>query len=370
VARIWINGQTGASAGRRVFLGFAPADLLHNLSFADVLDENSGRGYQRSFNTKHSLDFRRYIQQENGSTIPLIFNLRPRSDSAWRIWESADPGAILEMGQNGGRSAVLEIEQSAGKVLAQVDCQHRLGYLSDIHIELPFMCFIGLTEREEVEVFNVINNNAKGLSTSLLDFHEADLVTDLANEKPELFIVLHLNNNIESPWYRQLDVGGASTSGLLRRASLRTMQKGVKQFLAQTRILRLHSPEAAAQIVLDFWSAVALILREAWENPRRYVINKGIGVYTLMAIAADLYKENAEGHCDKRYFVTKLATFVTRLDWTSQGPLKDFCSKGKLSSVLDFVRDKRRQIELESGQQGKLFALCRPGSTMPNRTAS
>jgi hypothetical protein len=31
------------------------------------------------------------------------------------------------------------------------------------------MCFLGLTEREEMEVFNVINSKAKGLSTSLLD---------------------------------------------------------------------------------------------------------------------------------------------------------------------------------------------------------
>ena len=51
--------------------------------------------------------------------------------------------------------------------MAQVDCQHRLGHLSDLPIMLPFMCFIGLTEREEMEVFNVINSKAKGLSTSL-----------------------------------------------------------------------------------------------------------------------------------------------------------------------------------------------------------
>src|SRR5436309_2454000 len=82
--------------------------------------------------------------------------------------------------------------------------------------------FMGLNEREEMEIFNVINSKAKGLSTSLLDFHDATLATDLAKERPELFIALHLNNNTESPWYRQLDLGGTSTSGLLRRASLRT----------------------------------------------------------------------------------------------------------------------------------------------------
>jgi len=50
-------------------LGFAPASLLHGLSFADVLDERTGRGYQRRFNAQHSLDFRRYIQRPGSATI-------------------------------------------------------------------------------------------------------------------------------------------------------------------------------------------------------------------------------------------------------------------------------------------------------------
>lgn len=331
---IKIAGQVGSSAYKKVFLGFAPASLLYSLSFADVLDENTGRGYQRRFNPKHSLDFRKYIQQENSSTIPLTFNLRPSPDGAWKI-------------EGTGSTATLEIKEGAGKVLTQVDCQHRLGYLNDVNIYLPFMCFIGLTEREEMEVFNIINSKAKGLSTSLLDFHDATLAADLASERPELFIALHLNNNAESPWYRQLDLGGTSTSGLMRRASLRTMQKAVKKFLGHTKVLRLHSPETAAQIVLDFWSAVAVLLQEAWDRPRHYLINKGVGVYALMSVAADLYIENMGQGCDKRYFVTKLAEFISDLDWSSQGPLKGFGGEGGVSSVLALIREKRKKTQLK-----------------------
>ena len=337
---IRIAGQIGASADRTVFLGFAPASLLYSLSFADVLNEDTGKGYQRRFNPKHSLDFRMYIQQPQSSTIPLTFNLRPRSDGAWKIQKTTSPAAVLE------------IAEGTGKVLTQVDCQHRLGYLSDVNTELPFMCFIGLTEREEMEVFNVINSKAKGLSTSLLDFHDATLASDLANERPELFIALHLNNNSESPWYRQLDLGGTSTSGLMRRASLRTMQKAVKRFLSQGRVLRFHSPDAAAQIVLDFWSAIAIVLREAWDSPRRHLINKGVGVYALMAIAGDLYGENPGQVCDKRYFVTKLAEFITDLDWSSHGPLKGFGGEGGVNSVVALIREKRKRPQLKVVSNG------------------
>src|SRR5262249_723628 len=153
-------------------------------------------------------------------------------------------------------NAVLRIEPSAGKVFSQVDCQHRLGYLNDLPISLPFMTYIGLSQRQEMEIFNVINNKAKGLSTSLLDFHEATLAGDLATERPELFIALQLNNDPKSPWHRQLDLGGEKTSGLTRRASLRTMQKAIKRFLVQTKILRTRGPHIAAQVLIDFWSAV------------------------------------------------------------------------------------------------------------------
>jgi DGQHR domain-containing protein len=336
---IRIAGLIGASASKKVFLGFAPAKLLYSLSFADVLDEDTRRGYQRRFNPKHSLDFRKYIQQESSSTIPLTFNLRPRPDDAWKIHEI-------------GSTATLEIKEGVGKLLTQVDCQHRLGYLSDVDLDLPFMCFLGLTEREEMEIFNVINSKAKGLSTSLLDFHDATLATDLASERPELFIALHLNNHSESPWYRQLDLGGSSTSGLRRRASLRTMQKAVKKFLTQTKVLRTHSPETAAQIVLDFWSAVAVVLREAWDSPRHHLINKGVGVYALMSVAADLYAENTGSSCDKHYFVTKLAEFITDMDWSSQGPLKGFGGEGGVSSVVTLIREKRKKPQLKLVSNG------------------
>lgn len=331
---VTIAGILGSSAQRKVFLAFAPAQLLHRLSFADVLDEDTGRGYQRRFNPQHSLDFRKYIQQEFSSTIPLTFNLRPNSDAAWAIQEGST-----------APEASLLIKSDAGKIFSQVDCQHRLGYLNDIDIVLPFMSYIGLSEREEMEVFNTINSKAKGLSSSLLDFHDATLARDLSDERPELFIALHLNNVSDSPWYRQLDLGGSSTSGLMRRASLRTMQKSIKRFLNQTHILQQHSAESTARIVVDFWSAVALLLREGWDNPRRTLITKGVGVYSLMGIAADLYLEGISQSIDKRYFMNKLSEFITDVDWTTNGPLKGLGGESGVKLAIETLRssrDKRR----------------------------
>ncbi len=333
---IKLEGVLGASAQREVLVGFALASVLHALSFADVLDEDTGRGYQRRFNPQHSLDFRKYIQQEGSSTIPLTFNLRPRSDGGWRLIRTTfSRGSVV-------------IAPGVGKVLTQVDCQHRLGYLNDLALTLPFMCYLGLSVREEMEIFNTINSKAKGLSTSLLDFHDASLAIDLAKDRPELFIALQLNNNSRSPWYRQLDLGGASTSGLQRRASLRTMQKAIKRFLRQTRNLGKQNPETAALIVIDFWTCIAALLRPAWDNPRRHLITKGVGVYTLMSVAADLYEEGARAgqECNRRFLMSKLAEFITDIDWSSSGPLGGFGGEGGVRAALDFVRGERTKRNL------------------------
>ena len=299
----------GRSAGREVLVGFAPAHALHALSFADILDEHTGRGYQRRFNARHSLDFRRYIQQDQSTTIPLTLNLRPSESCAWAI-EKLD-----------ARRARLDVASSAGKVFAQVDCQHRLGHLADLDTELPFMSFVGLSEREEMEVFNIINSKAKGLSASLLDFHDAQLASDLGGDRPELFIALYLNNETGSPWYRQLDLGGGATSGLGRRASLRTMQKAVKVFVTRTRALTRLLPEAVARLVLDFWAAVACVLPAAWSKPRKHLLTKGIGVYALMEIAADICLE-APSHAslNRQYFAAALSDFATDVQLDNRGP--------------------------------------------------
>lgn len=337
VSEVVLTGIVGWSGRRRVFIGFAPAELLHRLSFADVLNEDTGRGYQRRFNPRHSLDFRNYIQKAKSATIPLTFNLRPRSDKGWRIQE----------GKSG--CATLRIRSHGGKVFAQVDCQHRLGFLSDVSVSLPFMTFLGLSKEEEMEIFNIINSKAKGLNTSLLDFHDASLASDLAVERPELFIALHLNQNTDSPWCHQLDLGGTSTSGLLRRASLRTMQKAVKRFLGQTKILAQQSPEIAYQVVLDFWSAVSMLLQHEWTNPRRYLLNKGVGVYALMGIAADLYRESERSGrcCDRHFLVAKLSDFIGEIDWSNTGPFAGLGGQTGVKSALHLLRSSRARKTLK-----------------------
>jgi len=339
-----IEGLLGKCASREVFLGFAPASLLYKISVADVLNEETRQGYQRRFDPKHSRDFRRYIQGVDATTIPLAFNLRPRNDRAWQLVS------------DGNGPVVLTVDSSCPDVMYQVDCQHRLGFLAGENIELAFMAFIGLEVGKEMEIFSVINGKAKGLSTSLLDYHDTQLAADLEQESPELFIALKLHEDERSPWHGQLDLGGVSTSGMKRRASLRTMKKASKRFLRETKCLKQISVPLAYRVLCDFWRAVAKALEPEWKKPRKHFITKGIGVYALSSVAGDLYIEakfKGTAECDEAYFFAELVGFIDEFDWSNSGPLKGLGGEAGANEAVNMLRNVRNQRLLRSVASAK-----------------
>jgi DGQHR domain-containing protein len=206
------------------------------------------------------------------------------------------------------------------------------------------MTFLGMSMKEEMEIFSVINGKAKGLSSSLLDFHETRLTEDLSSTKPELFLALRLAEDPRSPWYQRLDLGGAPTVGMHRYASLRTMQKAAKRFLrairsapATPRITELPN------VLVHFWLAVARVLHKEWREPRKYLLTKGIGVYSLMSLAGELVHEGLERGVvlDQRYFEATLSDFLTAIDWSSNGPLRGFGGVSGADQALQVLHHER-----------------------------
>jgi len=309
-AVIQINGLTGLCGSREVFLGFAPAKVLHAASFADVLNEDTGEGYQRPRNKRHSLDFKQFIAREGCSTIPLTFNLRKELSHAWE----------LRRGMNG--QATLQLSPGV-RCLAQVDCQHRLGELYDSDIPLAFMTFMGLDLRSEMALFVIINSKAKGLSSSLTDFHESNLLNDLAEEAPHLYIARKLNEDPQSPWYRLIRYGGETTSGLRRRTSFRMMQKSVHRLLIRLRTHNLGNVEDKYTLVVSFWRAVARVFPNEWQNHRYHLLTKGVGLYSLTLLLADIVKRACGSPLDEEFFVACIKPLRRKIDWSSKGMFAD-----------------------------------------------
>jgi len=306
LADVILGGQIGYCGGVEAFLGFASARLLYKLSFADVLNEETGEGYQRPRSVAHSLSFKRYITQPYSSTITLTFNLRKETSEYWRIKRLSEGRALLYL-RDGVRS------------LAQVDCQHRLGELANIDIPLAFMTYIGLDLRSEMALFNVINSRARGLSSSLTDYHESNLLNDLAAEAPHLYIARKLNEDPDSPWYRMILYGGETNSGLKRRTSLRMMQKSIQRFLRQSQPFLQNGIEDCLLLIKSFWKAVKVVFPDQWAHPRQSLLTKGVGLYSLMFLLVDLVRTRERKDSWDVFFIEKLSLLRGKVDWTSKG---------------------------------------------------
>ncbi|MBT0664500.1 DGQHR domain-containing protein [Geobacter pelophilus] len=325
-----IPGIVGVAGGLEVFLGFATASFLCKNSFSDILNEDTGEGYQRPYNRNHSLDFRNYILRHASSTPPLIFNLRNELCRSWSIQKGS------------GNSAFLTLEDGV-RCLAQVDCQHRLGELGGVDLPLAFMIYLGLDLRQEMAIFNVINSKAKGLSSSLTDYHESKLLSDLTKDAPHLFISRRLNEDPASPWYQLIRYGGETTSGLKRRTSFRMMQKTVQTFLAQTRTILDISIEGKYQVVLCFWKAVQTIFSDAWKDHRSNLITKGVGLYALMQLLGDIVKSNPKADFSIDYFMSMLLPLKSSIDWSSQGR---FAYVGGKKGAQDVYQALKNEVSL------------------------
>lgn len=330
-----IVGQLGRCGHREVFVGFATAADLCRASYPDVLDEATGRGYQRRFSREHSLEFKRYIQGDGATSIPLTFNLRSSLRTRWNV--------------SIGSQITLQLDLAGGPIMTQVDGQHRLGFLQDSPIPFPFMTFLGLSEQEEMEVFRTINGKAKGLSSSLLDYTAAkSLGDDLARLNPELFIALGLNREPRSPWFNRLDLGGSRTVGTKRNASLRTMHQAARRFARAAGWAANFDAKQALEVAINFWRAVAIVLPDQWEAPRGHMIVKGIGVYALMELAGHLVREANSREVDVNFFVGRLSDFIHLIDWSNHGSLEGYGgAKGAdmaFRMIMQVRKDARQRL--------------------------
>jgi DNA sulfur modification protein DndB len=316
-----------------VALGCATARDLHSVSFADVLDEDHEVGYQRPFDESHSRDFRSYIDQPGSTTIPLTFNLRGQKGVAWDV-VSRNGRPLLR---------ICRPHSGHASVMAQVDCQHRIGMMAASELPLTFQCYLGLSREAEVGIFHVINAKAKGLSSSLLDYHRTLLAREPGDVPMEIFIAKRLHDDPRSVWHKRVKLGGAGTQGAGRKTSLRGLQSATKLLLQRSPLGSAGqlSRQEKYEIVSSFWHAVASAWPAAWASPRSHLITKGIGVNALSLLAADLITAIASrGEPTTRQAFESYLSRLASVDWSSQGSFRAYGGRRGAQELHQFLRSE------------------------------
>jgi hypothetical protein len=202
-------------------------------------------------------------------------------------------------------------------------------------IPFTFQCYLGLSPRDEMEIFNVINGRAKGLDSSLLDFHKTRLLADLETDQPELYIAKRLNDDPRSVLHGRVRLGGAATQGAKRPISLRGLQTATKLFL---RRLSLGSAgltdDEVYRLVRDFWGAVATVWPAAWDSPRTHLLTKGVGISALCLLAGDVVTTllSQPQRLDLQSFFSRLV-LLSDFDWSTKGPFRVYGGKHGASQL-------------------------------------
>jgi DGQHR domain-containing protein len=199
--------------------------------------------------------------------------------------------------------------------------------MTDSDILLTFQCFLGLSPQEEMAIFSVINGKAKGLSSSLLDYHTTKLTPDLAAVQVDLYIAKLLNDDPASVWHGRVKLGGTATQGSARRISLRGLQTATKLLLQRCPFGPSSNlqPTDQYQIVRSFWAAVASVWPNVWNHPRTHLLVKGVGVTALSMLAGDIITAalSREQPTNADTFSAYLSALAD-LDWSTTGPFKAF----------------------------------------------
>ena len=109
-----------------------------------------------------------------------------------------------------------------------------------------------------------------------------------------------------------------------------------------TNALSEASTPDIARVVRDYWVAVAHVLERPWSEPRRHVLNKGIGVYALMGMLADLWTEYpGPKHRIERIHLEAALHDLADYDWSSSGPLAGLGGLGGAGRALELLRAAR-----------------------------
>lgn len=297
VSRFEQNGQV-------MFVGVMKSSDITRIAKVDVRDElTNPNGYQRYRDETRCRRIAEFIKNPT-SVLPgsILLNLRG--------------SATYTSDSYGGSKGVLSIPNRKG-VAWLVDGQHRMGGFeyTERELVLPAVLFEDLPRREEMVNFSVINNTQKGVNTSLTLSLLGELREGAASWKIQAHdIVDRLNLDPDSPWFERVNMTGAR--GMHRPVNLTSFVNALKPLLRQHTFFQAMELSSQVLLLKRFWNVTRDMFPDAWGEPRRYILLKTLGVYTMSQVAAYVFELCAAKGGD--FFQERMQEYLSPLagfDW-------------------------------------------------------
>ena len=321
-----VRGPTLRS-GIVTVVGVIPAETLVAHHFVPYRKVVSNEGYQRIPTESRISQLARELQQQNVDLpTSVLLNLRDcRADD------------ILENIGNDNYLFQLNRDKASDEHrLFVVDGQHRIRALQkaieeyevDIrNIKLPFVCMIGGDEMHEMEQFHVVNSNAKSVRTDLA----LNLLKERAQSDPEFARLLEQRGRkwevdaqalterlaeASSTWKNRIRHPNTAIGETIVPSA--SFVRSLKPLLTQTALFKsIRDSEKQAQVIDAYWRAIRRILPEAFEQPKQYSIQKGVGVdvlHSVFPVVLDLARSEGGSLYDPNSYVVILNDALSKLE--------------------------------------------------------
>lgn len=272
---------------------------------------NGKEGYQRVPGESRKKNIAVYYDKPD-SIMPLggLLNARAEAKNGEKTY-----GQVLEFEpiqeHNFVTAGWLKIPESAWPLYV-VDMQHRIGGLEYAvrvfereqlnNYLLPVTIADGLNLIEEVDQFQIINTTQKRVKTDLARRLQVILSGDpdkrrTLSEQGKLWevrgtVITNLLSRINrnNVWYRKImPANGTSDefpNTIIRETSFVTSLKPV----LQASLFARSKDEQAVDYLAMYWNALAKMWSEAFADPAKYVVQKTPGVFSLHAIAPEVFE--------------------------------------------------------------------------------
>ncbi len=150
---------------------------------------------------------------------------------------------------------------------------------------------------------------------------ESNVLDGLSDHAPHLLLARSLAEDSTSPWCGRVRMEADATHGLHRRVSLGMMATAIRRFLDAAGTSAPVTQEQRFKLLLIFWQAVAHTFPHEWEQSRKHVLNKGIGLYALSRLLVDLVHEKPFHRITEKSILEWLSPFRRNVDWSNRGSL-------------------------------------------------
>lgn len=320
--------------------GAARIDMLAIISSADEFDMKDNKtGTQRGLDAPHAeacfeyaLDSVDIPSVQEARAFPEVM-LNVRELSAIEFYNLEDPGEVYELSSYMSEDDLgitlvgvrvnleyLELPPPLkNPPISRFDGNHRLSGM-DRHLEeyfatdepattydlpfIPFSLFVGVETNEEKRLFNVINNEHKGMEPALLDAQIYDLTSEekLKNSPKLLPLWIARKLTEDGRAFEGKVFFGGSTKGIrdaglklpIRFSSLRAaIAIQIKTGGVEIKSI-VEEPDLLLKFINNYWSAVKTIFFEAWENKREYILLQSIGLNGFAMLGGKLIKDAVE----------------------------------------------------------------------------